>query len=94
MRLQSCKIVPNPFEKCHSIQKDEIEEILKLGPILNDDSQVSKIRDEFAFGLFNLDNSSTLLKSSTFENFFYIFISGCWVEQHKRNFSKDKNLFN
>lgn len=70
----------NPFEKCHSIQKDDIDKILNFGPILNDTSQVSKMCDEFAVGLFNLDNSFKLLSKSTIENFFYIFITGSWVE--------------
>lgn len=39
--LLSSNIVANPFQSCHSIKSEEINIILRLGPILCDKSQIS-----------------------------------------------------
>ena len=73
-------IVINPFVDANSINATKLNSILDLGPILSDKSQVAKMRDEFAIGLFNFKNSLELFNKYTRESFVYIFIVALWVE--------------
>lgn len=73
-------IVINPFVSSNSVTASKLNQILQLGPILSDSSQVAKMNDDFAIGLFNFKNSIELLNKYTKESFFYIFVGALWVE--------------
>lgn len=74
------KIVINPFVSSNSVTASQLDAVLHLGPILSDKSQVAKMNDDFAIGLFNFKNSLKLLNDYTKESFFYIFLVALWVE--------------
>ena len=64
----------------NSVSATKLSSILGLGLVLTDKSHLSKMRDEFAVGLFNFKNALILLKSYTKESFFFIFVTALWVE--------------
>ena len=79
-RVLDNKIVINPHVKSRYVTGLNINKVLQLGPILNDFSNLSKMRDKFAIGLFNLKNAKELLTKYSTESFFFIFLNSLWVE--------------
>ena len=87
-------VVINPFAPSNSITASNLNKVLQLGPILSDNSQVAKMQDGFAIGLFNFKNSLKLLKNYTKESFFYIFLISLWVESLQNiYFSPDSRIY-
>ena len=74
----SSNIVINPFSKASSINSFYINEILNLGPFLDDRSSVGKMRDAYPVSLFNFQNAIIFLENNKFEAFSYIFIYALW----------------
>ena len=79
-RVLDNKIAINPHVKSRYVTGLNINKVLQLGPILNDFSNLSKMRDKFAIGLFNLKNAKELLTKYSTESFFFIFLNSLWVE--------------
>lgn len=87
-------IVINPFIPSNSVNASKINQVLQLGPILTDNSQVAKMQDDFAIGLFNFKNAFLLLQKYTKESFFLIFIVSLWVEALQNiNLSPDCRIY-
>ena len=79
-RVLDNKVVVNPHIKSRYVTGLNINKVLELGPILTDFSNLSKMRDKFATGLFNFRNSKELLTKYSMESFFFIFLNSLWVE--------------
>lgn len=82
------KIVPNPLVESGSISADKLNQILELGPSLNDLSSIGKMRDIFAIDIFNFNNASELFKNGLYGDFIFIFIHALWTEAILNTFIK------
>lgn len=89
-RVLNNKIVVNPYKKSRYVTGLNINKVLNLGPILNDFSNLSKMRDKFAIGLFNFKNAKELLEKYSIESFFFIFLNSLWVESILNEFISPK----
>lgn len=73
-------VIINPYVSSNSFTASTLNNVLDLGPILLDKSQVAKMRDEFATGLFNFKNAFELFDKYTKESFCYIFLTALWFK--------------
>ena len=67
------------FRKCAPTNIESVRAILNLGPALNDNSQLGKMRDNYVVSLFTLANVSRLIKAKEYTNAFLIFPFACWM---------------
>ena len=79
MRSRLLKYQIQLFAFSPQVNADELRSALELGPVLNDTSQVGKMRDSYAVSLFTFKNVSHLMKSGRFVAACYLFPFACWI---------------
>lgn len=76
-RLLSHNIKLYPGGPCTNIES--LRTALALGPALNDESQLGKMRDGYVLALFTFDNVATLLKKGHYVHACFLFPFSCWI---------------
>ena len=61
------------------IELKRLKEILSLGKILDDETQIGKMRDSYAVNLFTFDNLIKLLEAEYYEAVLLFFPFCCWI---------------
>ena len=79
-KIQSNKIIINPFIPQKTINIFSVNEIIQAGEALFDRSSIGKMRDSYPIILFTIKNSLNLLHNYTNECFFYFIIFSFWSE--------------
>ena len=66
------------YSDCPATSLDKIRDALKLGNVLDDESQIGKMRDSYVVSLFTFDNVSKLLKKALYVEACLLFPFACW----------------
>ncbi|KAK8857951.1 hypothetical protein M9Y10_013050 [Tritrichomonas musculus] len=79
-KIQSNKIIINPFIPQKTINIFSVNEIIQAGEALFDRSSIGEMRDSYPIILFTIKNSLNLLHNNTNECFFYFNFFSFWSE--------------
>ena len=61
------------------IEREKLKKILSIGKILEDETQIGKMRDSYAVNLFTFDNLIKLIESEYYEAVLLFFPFCCWI---------------
>ena len=79
MRARLIKHSLQLFPSCPHTSIEEIRRVLALGPVLDDESQIGKMRDCYVVGLFTFRNVSELLKEGQYVAACFLLPFACWM---------------